>query len=498
MRPISLYSALRYFPLSSLRSMPIPQVSINSVTSQATRVGPQTAYVCIRGTAHDGHDDIKKAVKNKAAVIFLQDETYCHLCQTVPYVLVRNTREVLSYLAFALYDIAPNDFTVIGVTGTNGKTSVAFYLTQILRKSGLRCAMLSTVVDDIDGQCFPATHTTPPPQELAKRFAQCKRRGIRYIVMEVSSHALEQARVAAIDYTLGIFTNLTEDHLDYHGDMEHYFAAKAHLFTQCKYALLNADDPAAKRMSSFTPHGAVVRFYSAEGTRESDFAALQRDKEANCYYLLGGHAFFPVKLPTIGAFTVSNTLAALSAALMLHIPYTQIEAAAKELHAPSGRMEPIHTRKGVVAYIDYAHTPDALEKALRALRDSLPQKKIHVLFGCGGDRETQKRAQMGAIASKLADYCVITSDNSRSEDPGEIISQILEGFDLQCPHRVIVGRQCAIHHLLEHAGDDTVLLLAGKGHENYEIDQTGKHPFSEKKILAWYDASIHTSDQSTS
>ena len=484
MRSPSLFSLLSRMPISNLRSMPIPQLCPTAIVTDAAQMVPGAVFVCISGSSGDSHTQISAACKAGACAVILENDAYCAACGTTPHVLVQDSREALSYMLFAQYGNPCDSLCVIGITGTNGKTSVAFYLTQLLRRCGIKCALFSTVYCDIDGVITPATHTTPPPDALASQFAACQRAGVTHVVMEVSSHALDQKRTAAIPFHLGIFTNLTEDHLDYHGGMDAYFKAKSRLFAQCEIGLFNADDPHSLRLIQ-TPGCCQKQYFYSVASAQADFYASVSDRERMEYELHtpSGNTV-RVVMPTIGTFTQYNTLAAFSAASLLGLSEDRLALAAAALHAPAGRMEQIKCALPFPVYIDYAHTPDALEKALRALHEAYPGTPLHLLFGCGGNREKEKRPQMGKIASTLADYTVITSDNSRSESPGAIISDILTGFDRSAPHRIILDRGTAIRHILSCASAPCVILLAGKGHEDYEIDRTGRHPFSEKEQIA--------------
>ena len=369
---------------------------------------------------------------------------------------------------------------LIAVTGTNGKTSVSTLLAELLRKSGEKTGLIGTVSCS-DGKTETASsYTTPPPAILYPLLAEMQKNGVTTVIMEASSHALAQERLFGLPFDLAIFTNLTRDHLDYHGTREAYLAAKAKLFTAARRSLINADDSAAKEIAF---HAAGDVYYCSASDPHAEFVIEHPlcTEDGISLSLRTMVETISVQAPLFGAFNLYNLSQAVAAAYLLGIPKENIEKAATSLCAPLGRLEKLPNTGDISVFIDYAHTPDALEKALTALRPHT--EKLTVLFGAGGDRDHGKRAEMGRIAELYADFAIVTDDNPRSESPEDIRRDILSGMKKE-NHVTLPDRKDAIAHAVFSAVPGETLLLAGKGHEEYIIDRNGRHDFSERKIVA--------------
>ena len=461
----------------------------SAIVTDSRKVIKDCIFVCIRGTQCDGHDHIEEAIKAGASVIVAENVRGVCVGGAAA-ILVENTRHTASLLYNVWYGEPAADLKVIGVTGTNGKTSVSLMLRQIFEDAGYPCGLLGTVgyFSVSRRKLCDGDMTTPDPQTLYWALAQMKSDGAEYVIMEVSSHALAQSRTDAINFDTAIFTNLTEDHLDFHKDMEGYYKAKEKLFTQCRRAVVNVDDAAGRRIfRSFKDRIADLRTCSGE---EGDFCALFPKINGSAgseYALKTANGIYRVFLPLAGEFQIVNSLEAAAVALMHGIPIEKVRVSLENMRGISGRMERIaaHEEQNFDIFIDYAHTPDALEKLLRSVRNFKPDRsRLIVLFGCGGEREIEKRRMMGQIASRLADTVIITSDNSRGENTDKIISDILKGIDKEKEYTVIKDRREAIEQAVRvYARRGDILVLAGKGHERYQIDATGKHSFDEREII---------------
>lgn len=369
---------------------------------------------------------------------------------------------------------------LVAVTGTNGKTSVSTLLADMLRKNGEKTGLIGTVSCS-DGELVTASsYTTPPPAILYPLLAEMVKNGVTTVIMEASSHALAQERLFGLPFDLAIFTNLTRDHLDYHGTREAYLAAKAKLFTAAHRSLINADDSAAKEIAF---HAAGDVYYCSAINPYAEFIIEHPlcTEDGITLSLRAMNENIAVQAPLFGAFNVYNLSQAVAAAYLLGISKTNIERTVTSLHAPLGRLEKLPDTGDISVFIDYAHTPDALEKALTALRPHAA--RLTVLFGAGGDRDTGKRAEMGRIAELYADFAIITDDNPRNESPEDIRRDILSGIKNE-NHVTLPDRKKAITHAVLSAAPGETLLLAGKGHEEYIIDRFGRHDFSERMIVA--------------
>lgn len=456
-------------------------IEVVGISSDSKTIGAGELFVCIEGMRSDGHDFAAEAVRRGACAVVAESwkGDLCGLAYgDFPVVRVKNARKALAFIWSNYYGSPGRELHLIGVTGTNGKTSVTNMLAAIFEKAAIPCALIGTITH---------TLTTPDPEQLYRELRRLADEGKRYVFIEISSHALSLHKADALRFECGIFTNLTREHLDFHKTMEAYFEAKLRLLELSDAMLINTDDEYG---TEFLKRAASCRTYTYSAKDpEADFYAGQVElcgTDGVSYQFVSAGRLMRIRSPIPGGFTVYNTLAATSAACLCGLPSGAVREGIAELHGVCGRIERIPLPMPDVAfYIDYAHTPDALANVLRSLRGFMkPEQRLKVLFGCGGDRDPGKRPIMGRVASEYADHLIVTSDNSRSEDKDAIISQILTGVDREsCSVEVIVDRRRAIEHSVENAECGDVILLAGKGHEDYEIDGLGKHPFSEREIL---------------
>ncbi len=458
------------------------------VCRDARRVQPGELFFCVRGTSFDGHTAIADAVRGGAAAAVLSDPAYTAHCP-LPWILVRDTRTAYLPALLASRGDPHSGMQFFAVTGTNGKTSVAYLLDAILSQSAAYAptACFGTVENRIGGEALTASRTTPSPEELASLLCRAKEHSVRTVILEASSHALVQGRLAGLRFVCGIFTNLTEDHLDYHKSMENYYRAKRSLFFSCGKALINADDPQCRRILADPAIPAEKYAFTLSNTPASAFRVCATLQESGTHItLITPNGYIPLSSPLTGSFSAYNITAAAAAAVLAGVPTDVIQRGIASLPRIPGRMERI-VRTPFSVYIDYAHTPDALQRAVCSARETT-EHRVLLLFGCGGDREHEKRPQMGRIGAEYADLCVITSDNSRTEEPADIILEILRGVPKK-PHAdilVIEDRKAAIEAVLSAAAPGDTVLLCGKGHEAYQEDRTGIRPFSEKEIVLRY------------
>ena len=470
---------------------------VSAIVTDSAKAKENCIFVCLVGSRYDGHDHIEEAVA-AGAVVIVAEKVRGVCVGGAALTLVDNTRLCASLLYNEWYGTPSKAMKIIGVTGTNGKTSVTCMLKSIFEAVGYSCALIGTLGiysgnRRLGGEKLSLSNmTTPDPETLYSALAEMKRDKVEYVFMEVSSHALDQCRVDAIEFDTAVFTNLSMDHLDYHGDMERYYKAKEKLFSKSRRAVVNVDDTAGRRLVRYLKQREVE--IATCSRYEGDFCAFsekRRSDKGNIgieYLLKTAKVSQRVSLPNFtGDFQVMNSLEASAVALMHGIDPEALVDALEKIQGISGRMERVraHERQNFDIFIDYAHTPDALERVLRDLRESIGEKsRIVLLFGCGGDRDRDKRRVMGQIASRLADLTIVTSDNSRGEPPEQIIADILKGIDKEKRFTVIPDRKTAIRRaILEYLCEGDLLLLAGKGHETYEIDACGVRAFDERQII---------------
>ena len=464
----------------SLSLVGVPNATVNGVTEDSRQVRPGYIFVARAGTKTDGLKYIQDAKTNGAIAVVCQTKTAgCPL----PQVVVPDTSPMASLLSHAFLDQPSRRVRVLGVTGTNGKTTTTYLIRHILNKFNTRCGMVGTVETDDGKVVRESTMTTPGSVEVAELLASMRDKGCRACAIETSSHALHQGRVAGVRFTGAAFLNLTGDHLDYHGTMEEYAASKARLFEMLEdhaVAVINADDKWSARMIQDC-HGRIIRFGFG---RTADYRArdVAVTASGSNFILHTPDGRAEVNLGMIGRHNIENALAA--GALVgevFGLSVHQIAAGLKDATGAPGRLQSVRAGQPFSVLVDYAHTDDALENVLTALRP-LCRGKLRVLFGCGGDRDRSKRPRMARVAARLADVVYVTSDNPRTEQPDVILDDICRGFtpaEMSGKVRVEIDRHSAIERILSDASDVDVVLLAGKGHENYQIIGTTKHPFDD-------------------
>ena len=468
-------------------------IEVSKITTDSREVVENSIFICVRGKNDDGHRYIRDAL-NAGAKVIVAENVRNECVGGAALLYAKNTRSIVSLLYNLWYNNPASKMKFIGVTGTNGKTSVSYMLLEIFEAAGYKCGLIGTV------ECLSANRrkidsegnmTTPDPKILYSLLKDMSDDGVEYVIMEVSSHALAQCRTAPISFDVAIFTNLTEEHLDFHKDMEDYYKAKEKLFLQTKSAVINIDTDAGIRLSSFLGEQAVLK--KSCSRKEGDFCALNEKCSGRGieYVLIKNNDKCnarTVRCSLCGDFQVMNSLQAIAAAELCGINEALSCEAIERMHAVSGRLEKVENdfagEADIDIFIDYAHTPDALEKVLRNVRIMQPNSsRIILVFGCGGDRDCGKRKIMGQIASRLADFVVVTSDNPRNEDPKQIIKDILKGINKEKEFAVIESRKEAIFDaIVRYARSNDTVILAGKGHESYEITAIGKRPFDERSI----------------
>ena len=474
-----------------LATLPVREIigpvdrAVESIAYDSRRVQRDGLFVALRGEKSDGHDFIGQAIEKGATVIVAEraEKNSRATC-----VVVENTRTTMADLAARFYNFPARKLKLAGVTGTNGKTTTTFLVKHICEKAGMRCGLLGTVRYEIGERVLPAARTTPESLDLQELLAQIRDAGCKAAAMEVSSHALAQERARDLEFDVAVFTNLTQDHLDYHGTMENYFAAKAKLFGQLArqekkkkpVAIINLDDRYGQKLiGKIDNKTSVVTF----GTGlKADFRASNYRMEfgGTSYQLDARGKSYLVRVPLIGRFNVANSLAALAAANALGIGLREaVLSLAKSPQVP-GRLEMVPAKRQFQVFVDYAHTPDALLNVLKTLRELDPRRLI-VVFGCGGNRDREKRPLMGAVADQNADYAIVTSDNPRKEDPDKIIAEIEKGFRGN-QFEKITDRAAAIGRAIELAQPRDIVLIAGKGHENYQEFADHTVPFEDIQV----------------
>lgn len=464
-------------PEEILSHGPFPNTEIGKPVFDLQRLSPRDLFFCEAERDVDGFAK-KASDKGAAALVTSREGAKKIRTPSIPVIEVENVRKSYS-LAWCRYENEPSrDLRLIAITGTNGKTSVASFLHTLLNAAGIPTGLIGTVEYTAGETHLDSAYTTPPPDILYPLLRNMKNTGISTVVMEASSHAIAQHRLYGLSFATAVFTNLSRDHLDYHKTWEAYRDTKASLFANAKNAVINLGDKQARYMGA----SAAGNVYYYGRDPEADFHTQNPicDGKTIRYSLQTKTDTVEVCFPAVGDFHVENSAAAIACALLEGISPQTIEACVKHLHTPTGRMERIPLDTDFSVYIDYAHSPEALEKALRSLRPLT--SKLTVLFGAGGDRDKGKRPEMGAIAEAIADLVILTSDNPRGESPEQILDDIEKGMK-NGKHLRVPDRKEAILLALKQAESGEILLLAGKGHENYTIDQNGKHTFSEKEII---------------
>ena len=450
-------------------------IEINLISDNSKEITNNSIFVAISGNVVDGNKFINQTIENGVSLIVTDNENVFNE-NNFPLILVKNSRKALSDLLNIFYDFPANNFKIVGITGTNGKTTISTLIYNGLILSNKKVALIGTNGIYINNNKIEATHTTPSVSELIKLFIEFKKYDIEYIIMEVSSHALDQFRVDFINFNVAIFSNLTRDHLDYHGTMENYAKAKKILFDKLEnnsIAIINSDDEWADLI--INDCNAEIISISKNKKTTFNISNLISDINGNKFELISSNKHLRIENKLISSFNAYNLSMAILTLDFFNI--NNIEKIMSEIDGPEGRMNSIQLKNGAVAIIDYAHTPDALEKALINLK-SLTKNKLICVFGCGGDRDKGKRPIMGEISTKIADFTIITSDNPRTENPNNIIQDIIVNIPKN-KYDIEIDRRKAIEKALMISTENDVILIAGKGHEKYQILGTEKIHFDD-------------------
>lgn len=458
-------------------------LEITSIENDNRKVQKGSLFICIKGYTVDGHDFAESAVKNGAAAILAERP----LSLDVPVILVKDTTRAMAVLADTLYGQPTKKLHLIGITGTNGKTTTSHLIEKIMVDAGQKTGLIGTMYTKIAEKTIETKNTTPESLTLQKTFQQMVEAGVNTAVMEVSSHALDLGRVHGCDYDVAVFTNLTQDHLDYHKTMDEYKRAKSLLFAQLgntfdhhkpKFAVLNADDPASDMYSRST--AAHVITYGIDNKADIQAKNIQMTSSGTHFNLFVETEKFPIQMQLIGRFSVYNVLASIAASLVSGVEINEIIKSIESVEGVSGRFELVNAGQDFTVIVDYAHTPDSLENVLKTVQH-FAKKRIFVIVGCGGDRDRTKRPLMAQIACQLATDPILTSDNPRSEAPLAILKEMEAGVEGE-KYMIIPDRKEAIHTAIQQATTGDVILIAGKGHETYQIIGNVVHDFDDRLV----------------
>lgn len=482
---IELFTLLPEYPL------PLPAVKVGGIKLDSRQVAPHDVFVAVPGYQSDGRHYIAAAISAGASVVLTDSETVGMEQRDGAWVIeVPQLKNQLSAIAGRFFHEPSQRIQVIGVTGTNGKTSVTYLVAQLLEQLGLPCGVIGTTGSGFPGKLLPETHTTPDAIAVQHRLHVLASEGAQAVAMEVSSHALVQRRAEAVHFAVGVATNISRDHLDYHGTMANYSGAKRRLFTELdtQHSVLNVDDAA---LAAWLPDRTDSWRYSLtpQASSRSVWASDVQFAQDGTQFVLNVRltddtvASHAVQSPLLGGFNVYNLLAALTTVISLGYEPAAAAQACRVLHAVPGRMEAFTAEQQPLVIVDYAHTPDALQQVLTALRRHC-HGQLWCVFGCGGDRDRGKRPQMGAVAADLADQIVVTDDNPRTEVPEQIVQDILAGMPSRQRVQVIMGRENAVRQVIAQAKPQDIVLLAGKGHEDYQVIGQQRYDYDERKLVA--------------
>ncbi len=460
-------------------------VPIDCISYHSDKMKQDSLFVCVEGSKHDGHDYIAQAVMKGCRAIIVEKKVALEFIpEGCTVVQVEGTRKLLPFIASRFYDNPSESFNLVGVTGTNGKTSVTHMISYILSYAERNVGSIGTLGDQMNQEVIDTTRTTPTTPEafdLQQVFGHMRDRGVTDVVMEVSSMGLELHRVNSCDFSVGIFTNLSPEHLDDHVTFERYKEAKLKLFSLAPLSIINGDDPHAEEFVEASSGNAQT--FGMENL-DADWVAKDVSVEVDRVHftLVGHNVHTEVTVPMPGRFTVYNALAAIATCLSLDVPLQTILDALQEIKGPDGRLQTIQSPDGYTIMVDYAHTPDALDNVLSNLKPYTAGKLI-LVFGCGGDRDEAKRPRMGEIASKWCDHIILTSDNPRTEEPMSIIKDIEKGIGMIKEYDIIEDREEAIQYAMKHAEKEDIILIAGKGNEAYQIVGEEKRSFSDVQVV---------------
>ncbi|KFN10126.1 UDP-N-acetylmuramoyl-L-alanyl-D-glutamate--2,6-diaminopimelate ligase [Paenibacillus macerans] len=467
------------------------ELACDGIAIDSRKVQPGDLFICLPGHTVDGHDFARQAADKGAAALVV--ERWLDDCP-LPQLKVKDSRLAMSVLGNVFFGFPSRRLKVIGVTGTNGKTTTTYLIERILEDQGRSTGLIGTIQRKFAGRTYPMSGTTPESLELQRYLHEMAEGGAAYCVMEVSSHALDQGRVKGTHFRTAVFTNLTQDHLDYHNTMEEYRGAKGLFFSRLgnnyplnpderSYAVLNADDPASSYFAKQTAAETVM--YGVENEADVRASDISVTAKGTSFHVDTFQGSADISLRMVGKFNVYNALAALAAALLEGIPLERIKASLEAVKGVEGRVEAVDEGQSFAVIVDYAHTPDGLENVLRTVNE-FAKGRVICVFGCGGDRDRTKRPIMGRIAAKYADHVIVTSDNPRTEDPDAILSDIEQGLIGDGVDRnryeLIVDRREAIQKAIEMASREDVVLIAGKGHETYQLIGTAVLDFDDRIV----------------
>lgn len=465
------------------------ECQIKGIHYDSRKVESDYLFLCIKGFKSDGHDFIDQAIANGAIAVLVEEEVESPPGVTI--VQVNNTRRALPIISGNYYGHPANKFNLIGVTGTNGKTTTTFLLEAILKEWGQKVGLIGTIENRIGEQAFPVVHTTPESLDLQKMFDLMVTERVDYGVMEVSSHALDLGRVDRVEYDVAVFTNLTQDHLDYHPDMEHYLQAKSILFSglgetnhknRQKYGVINGDDPYSDRLVANAKVPIIT--YGIKSSNDVVAQNVEVTAAGVSFTINYWDGQFTLLLKITGLFSVYNALAATTVALKEGVKPEEIKKALESLTGVAGRFESVNAGQDFSVVVDYAHTPDSLENILITAKEFV-KGRIITVFGCGGDRDRGKRPLMGEKAALYSDICIITSDNPRTEEPEQIIKDIIPGIEKHMKieqYEVVENRREAIEKALRKANKNDMVIIAGKGHETYQIIKDKVYLFDDRQV----------------
>lgn len=458
------------------------QIDIKTIEMDSRAVKKDALFVCVKGFTVDGHQFASQAAENGAAAIVAEHPVEAN----VPVILVEDTTQALAELANAFYNNPTRDLSLIGITGTNGKTTVTYLLEQIFNKFNKKTGIIGTIQMKIGSETIPSENTTPDALLLQKTFSQMRDADVDTAIMEVSSHALDLGRVHGCDFDVAVFTNLSQDHLDYHKDMDEYLHAKSLLFSRLgntygnhqKFAVLNVDDAHYDYLKNCTAQHILT--YGCKNDAAIKAIDVQLAVTHTAFTLTTPVGDIKIDSKLIGMFNVYNMLAAAGAAIAKGVPLAIIKEAFEAIKGVDGRFEAVREGQNFAVIVDYAHTPDSLENVLLTIKE-FAKGKVYVVVGCGGDRDRSKRPLMAGIAVKHADQAILTSDNPRTEDPERILDDLTEGLNADSYVR-ITDRKEAIEHAVQLADAEDIILIAGKGHETYQIIGHDKIDFDDRVI----------------
>lgn len=463
--------------------MKISGSQIKGITSDSKQVRKGFVFVAIKGNRQDGNRFINEAIAKGASVVVVQKKApKIKIHKKIKLVVVNDCRKFLAQAANRFYGFPSDKLNLVGITGTNGKTTISYLIEALAKESGLACGVIGTIDYHFKGKVISAKNTTPGPVELQSLLARMLVRKVKCCAMEVSSHALDQDRVLGINFSSAIFTNLTHDHLDYHKNLENYFQAKLKLFRKLpssSFAIINNDDRYGRRIRRLT--GAKVLTYGIKNPATVMASDIDFGMYSTEFTLLAPKIKLRIRTKLAGKYNIYNLLAAIAWGISEKLKIKDIKSAVEKFKHVCGRLESVTCKKGFNIFVDYAHTPDALFNVISALRPLIAGRLI-VLFGCGGERDKLKRPKMGKLVTQLADYAIITSDNPRSEDPEKIIKDICAGIDKN-NYCLRPDRFEAIRAGLSMARKNDCLLIAGKGHENYQIFKKRVLHFSDQEVV---------------